>query len=273
MNNISLERAAEILEKSKNVLFLTGAGMSADSGIPTFSDKEGFWKNFPVYKKTGLNPICLADGKFFRNNPEISWGFYEWRRRNARMNAPHEGYSIVNDIVKNKEGFVVTTNTDGYHLRSGISENQILEIHGSMWRLQFLDGSGNYVKKNHQVPLCELNEKTMGVAPESIPQRDGKILRPNVMMFSDSYYVRNDYQKENFQNFQERCIGAVFLIGSGKNVRRNINLARFYQQRGSKVICLNPLQNECYPILNPDVSLEMKAEEGLTELRRALNGS
>ena len=51
MNSTPLEESVKIIEKSKNILFLTGAGMSADSGIPTFCDSEGFWNNFPIYKK------------------------------------------------------------------------------------------------------------------------------------------------------------------------------------------------------------------------------
>ncbi len=270
MNNISLERVVKILEKSKSVLFLTGAGMSADSGIPTFCDSEGFWRNFPIYKKTGLNPLQLANGKFFRNNPEVSWGFYEWRRRNAQRNTPHEGYDVINNLVKNMEGFVLTTNTDGYHLRSGTPENKILEAHGSMWRLQFLDGSGNYVKENHQVPLCEMDEKTMSVSPESIPQRDGKILRPNVLMFEDESYVENGAQREKLRKFKDLNADSVFLIGVGSDISLNVLLAKHYQRKGSKIICLNP--NEISSRLNPDVYLQMTAKKGLANLQNMLYG-
>jgi NAD-dependent SIR2 family protein deacetylase len=88
-----LERAVRLLERSKRILFLTGAGMSADSGLPTFRDRDGFWRNFPVYSRSGLRPEELAAGTEFMRRPERSWGFYEWRRRNAARNRPHEGYA------------------------------------------------------------------------------------------------------------------------------------------------------------------------------------
>ncbi|MBI4116409.1 iron dicitrate transport regulator FecR [Candidatus Pacearchaeota archaeon] len=271
MNNSGLEESVKILEKSKNVLFLTGAGMSADSGIPTFCDSEGFWNNFPIYKKLGLNPLQLANGKFFKNHPEISWGFYEWRRRNAQKNKPHEGYQIINDIIKSMDGFVITTNTDGYHLRSGIPADKILEVHGSMWRLQFLDGSENYVEENLQVPLCELDEKTMSVSQKSMPRYDGKILRPNVLMFEDKSYIENDAQKIKLLELEKLKADVVFLIGVGEDISPNLLLAKHYQRKRSKIICLNP--NEISPRLNPDIYLQTTAEKGLSCLGKILNGT
>ena len=271
MNSTPLEESVKIIEKSKNILFLTGAGMSADSGIPTFCDSEGFWNNFPGYKEAGLNPIQLAGGKFFKNHPETSWGFYEWRRRNAQKNQPHEGYQIINEIVKNKDGFVFTTNTDGYHLRSGIPADKIVEVHGSMWRLQYLDGSGNYVEENLQVPLCELDEKTMSVSPESMPRHNGEILRPNILMFEDEYYVEEDMQKMKLLELGKLNVDVAFLIGVGEDISPNLLLAKHYQRKGSKIICLN--SKKISPRLNSDVYLQTTAKKGLSYFGERLNKS
>ena len=101
-----LKEAVRILERSTRVLFITGAGMSADSGIPTFRDREGFWNRFSAYKGLGLRPEQLATGTGFMQHPERSWGFYEWRRRNAAHNQPHAGYAVVNALLKRYDGFI-----------------------------------------------------------------------------------------------------------------------------------------------------------------------
>ena len=142
-----IQQAADLLKQAKRVLFLTSAGMSADSKIPTFRDKDGYWKNFPPFKEKNLQAQDLASPWAFRNELSHAWAFYEWRRQNAYENSPHEGYKIINHWIENllEEGFIHTTNTDGYHLRSGCQIDKILEVHGSMWRLQCLDAcSYNY---------------------------------------------------------------------------------------------------------------------------------
>ena len=85
-------QAAELINSAKRALFLTSAGMSADSNIPTFRDKDGYWKNFPPFEEKNLQAQDLASPWAFRNELPHAWGFYEWRRQNANENMPHEGY-------------------------------------------------------------------------------------------------------------------------------------------------------------------------------------
>ena len=158
----STQLAAELLQNAKRVLFLTSAGMSADSNIPTFRDKDGYWKNFPPFKEKNLQAQDLASPWAFRNELPYAWAFYEWRRQNANENKPHQGYEILNKWMKCHlaDGFIHTTNTDGYHLRSGCSSSKILEVHGSMWRLQCLDACSHRFWKEETVPLCNLDKNT-----------------------------------------------------------------------------------------------------------------
>ncbi len=74
-----------MIHDAKRVAFLTSAGMSADSNIPTFRDKEGYWSNFPPFKEKGLEAQDLASPWAFRNELPHAWAFYEWRRRNAAL--------------------------------------------------------------------------------------------------------------------------------------------------------------------------------------------
>ena len=125
-----MDNLKKLLSNSKTCLFLTSAGMSADSGIPTFRDRDGYWKNFPIFKEKGLQPQELASPRSFRIQAHHSWAFYEWRRRNARENRPHHGYQVINRMIEDffEKSFVHTTNTDGYHLISGLDKSKIMEV-------------------------------------------------------------------------------------------------------------------------------------------------
>ena len=83
-----IQQAADLLKQAKRVLFLTSAGMSADSKIPTFRDKDGYWRNFPPFKEKNLQAQDLASPWAFRNELSHAWAFYEWRRQNAYEKFP-----------------------------------------------------------------------------------------------------------------------------------------------------------------------------------------
>ncbi len=256
----------EIIKNSQSCMFLTSAGMSADSGIPTFRDKEGYWRNFPVFKRLGLEAIELANPHSFEVRPQYAWAFYEWRRRNAHENKPHSGYHIINRMIKEvfKKSFVHTTNTDGYHIISGLDESLVYEVHGSMWRLQCMRGSScSYgVRKNNSVPLCDLDYETM--IATNLPKCPycGELLRPNILMFGDWSYVENTYQMNNYYDFMHD-VGTpdlVFLVGSSSAVPTNDYLANRLKNAGSFVITINP-DSSSLSVCKPNLFLQKKAKE------------
>ena len=79
----TLDQIANHIRKGRRAIFLTSAGMSADSNIPTFRDRDGYWSNFPPFKAKNLEAQHLASPWAFRNVLPHAWAFYEWRRRNA----------------------------------------------------------------------------------------------------------------------------------------------------------------------------------------------
>ena len=108
-------------EKPRKVVVLTGAGVSADSGIPTFRGEGGLWRNYRAED--------LATPDAFSRNPLLVWEWYEWRRtivRNAEPNAAHRAIASLADAL------VVTQNVDGLHHRAG-SQN-VIELHGNLFR-------------------------------------------------------------------------------------------------------------------------------------------
>ena len=210
----TLHRSADLIRASKRVLLLTSAGMSADSNIPTFRDKDGYWKNFPPFKEKNLEAQDLASPWAFRNELPHAWAFYEWRRRNANENQPHEGYRIINKWFKKCEGCIHTTNTDGFHLISGCDKERILEVHGSMWRLQCLNTCTHQYWEDFSVPLCDLDSQTMKASNYPICTQCRGIARPHILMFGDGEYIGHPEQEINFRNFLKDPVDLAILVGS-----------------------------------------------------------
>jgi len=118
-----LEQALEAIRRTKprNVVFFTGAGVSAESGIPTFRGAGGLWRNFRAED--------LATPAAFARDPELVLEWYEWRRgliRAAEPNAAHQAIARMADAV------VVTQNVDGLHARAG--SRNVIELHGNIFR-------------------------------------------------------------------------------------------------------------------------------------------
>src|SRR5687768_10712097 len=115
------EAVHAIREKTpKRVVVFTGAGVSADSGIPTFRGAGGLWRNF--------RSEDLATPHAFAADPHLVWEWYEWRReliRNAKPNAAHEAIARLPDAV------VVTQNVDNLHARAG--SHVVIELHGNIF--------------------------------------------------------------------------------------------------------------------------------------------
>jgi NAD-dependent deacetylase len=108
------------------VLVLTGAGVSAQSGIPTFRGKDGYWRN--------LDPAQLATPEAFARDPKLVWEWYRERRhriRNAQPNAAHE--AIANLAQRADEFLLVTQNVDDLHARAGLPKEKMVQIHGDIF--------------------------------------------------------------------------------------------------------------------------------------------
>lgn len=158
----SIEEAIHAIREARprRVVVMTGAGVSADSGIPTFRGAGGLWRDF--------RPEDLATPEAFRRDPALVWEWYEWRRaliRDARPNAAHDAIARLADAV------VVTQNVDGLHVRAG--SRDVVELHGNLFRVR-----------------C-VREGTTSVREEAIaeiPPRCtcGALLRPDVVWFGEA---------------------------------------------------------------------------------------
>jgi NAD-dependent deacetylase len=159
---MSLDQAIHAIRerRPRSVVVMSGAGISADSGIPTFRGAGGLWKNFRAEE--------LATPEAFRRDPLLVWEWYEWRRgliRDAKPNAAHESLARLEDAV------IVTQNVDGLHDRAG--SRDVVALHGNIFRLRCVrDGREQmrFEKLDELPPHCEC----------------GALLRPGVVWFGES---------------------------------------------------------------------------------------
>ena len=157
----AMERALAAIRdaRPRTVAVLTGAGVSADSGIPTFRGEGGLWKEFRAED--------LATPEAFRRDPAMVWEWYEWRRgliREAKPNAAHLA------LARLERASIVTQNVDGLHTAAGSKE--VIELHGNIFRVRCVREG---IARQHRQPFDALP-----------PHCDcGALLRPDVVWFGE----------------------------------------------------------------------------------------
>ena len=193
-----LVNAKALLDKADAILIVTGAGMSVDSGIPTYRGNNGIWTKSikigdDVYAYDDISSL-----KMWKTRPELAWGFKANFYKMMNELEPHNGYFELLDSIKDKyDYFVATSNIDGYFKRSGFDQNKIYEVHGSVNYLQCMDKSCNNL--NGVVEASDLptfNEETF--IADWLPKCKycGKMSRPNVSMFGDVEFYGKPYEHQ-----------------------------------------------------------------------------
>jgi len=177
----------------------------------------------------------------------------------------------INKWLQDRDGFIHTTNTDGLHLRSGCPEDRILEVHGSMWRLQCLDTCTYQFWEDLSVPLCDLDTASMKASNYPVCSRCRGIARPHILMFGDGEYSGHPEQEGSFKRFLQEPVDLTILVGSSGAVPTNDYIALHFMERGVPVININ-LDPSSNRIVNTDYFLAMKGKEAFMELDRITGG-
>jgi len=120
------ESISNQIKNYKKIVFVTGAGISQESGIPTFRDKDGLWRNY--------DPMKLATIDAFYENPKLVWEWYNERRSNIFQAQPNLGHNAIAELEKYAQVMVLTQNIDGLHQKAGSSN--VLELHGSIVKIK-----------------------------------------------------------------------------------------------------------------------------------------
>jgi NAD-dependent deacetylase len=157
---------ARVLHKAEKVSVLTGSGVSAESGIPTFRGKQGLWKQFRAEE--------LATLQAFSQNPATVWEWYDWRRSIIASKKPNLGHQVLaewEDIFP--EFTLITQNIDGLHQKAG--SHDVIELHGNIWKLRCVNEG--IITENHAPHLEQLPPRC---------KQCGALLRPHVVWFGEA---------------------------------------------------------------------------------------
>jgi NAD-dependent protein deacetylase/lipoamidase len=217
MESNQVLKAKEALATAKRVAVITGAGISAESGVPTFRGKEGFWKTF--------NPTDLATEEAFRRDPKMVWEWYNWRREVLCDCKPNAGHRWLVELEKKKgDGFLlITQNVDGLHQLAG--SRRIAEMHGCIWRVRHLDGGGD-AWENRTVPL----------SPLPLQDKEGRLLRPDVVWYGESLPV-GELRKVN--HFFSGGVDLLLVIGTSAQIGYIQSFVGMLYHKGTTIVEVN----------------------------------
>ena len=210
------EAAAQAIERADALLLTAGAGMGVDSGLPDFRGDAGFWRAYPPFQERGLSFTDLAQPHWFRQDPELAWGFYGHRLNLYRKTTPHVGFDILRRWGGQKPGgaFVFTSNVDGQFQRAGFAEEAVCECHGSLNHLQCAVPCSQTIWSAEECRI-EVDETTFrALSPLPACPRCGSIARPNVLMFNDGGWLseRAAEQEERLDAWLASVQGASLAI-------------------------------------------------------------
>jgi len=204
----------DALAKAERVTALTGAGISAESGVPTFRGADGLWRNH--------NVMDLATPAAFARKPELVWEFYNWRRNLISGLTINPGHKALVDLEARVPLFtLITQNVDGLHLKAG-SKN-LLEIHGNLWKVR--------CTQCHKASLDM--SPNMGPMPKC--QECGGPLRPHVVWFGESL----DSELLNRAIQASRSCQVMLVIGTSALVQPAASLAVEAKEAGAVVAEVN----------------------------------
>jgi NAD-dependent deacetylase len=207
--------AAEWIREAKSVLVLTGAGVSAESGVPTFRGPEGLWKDF--------RPEELANREAFLRDPALVWKWYLWRRQRIKRAQPNPGHAALARLEIKKERFwLVTQNVDGLHDRAG--SKRILKLHGDIWMMECW--------------RCGRTRQDARVRIRDLPPKCGcgGMMRPGVVWFGEAL------PPEPWKAAVEaaRRADLMLVLGTSAVVYPAAQLPEIMLARGARVVEINP---------------------------------
>ena len=234
-----MQRIREWLRDAPSVAVLTGAGISAESGIPTFRGPDGLWRRH--------RPEDLATPEAFARDPKLVWEWYDWRRGLISQAEPNAAHRALSEFERRAPLFtVITQNVDGLHDRAG--SRRLLKVHGDIWNLRCTRCG----KERHDPrpsipdlpPLCSC----------------GAIERPGVVWFGESLPPEVWSRSEQ----AARDAHVFFVIGTSAVVYPAAGLAALAKSAGAKIVEINVAETPVSSFV--DASLRGPAAQLLPEL-------
>jgi len=229
-----LPKLKERLQSARSVAVLTGAGISADSGVPTFRGQDGLWRNFRAED--------LATPDAFSRDPRLVWEWYDWRRGLLATKDPNPAHHALVELERRYEYFcVVTQNVDGLHEVAG--SRNLIELHGNIWKLRCTQCGR--VRMNRDVPLALL--------PYCAECRG--LLRPHIVWFGESLHPEDLSRSEDAL----RSCELLLIIGTSGVVYPAASFASVARAAGAFVVEINLERTPTSALV--DVSVQGRAKD------------
>jgi NAD-dependent deacetylase len=214
MDNVDIEEVRKRLEEAHSVAVLTGAGVSAESGVPTFRGEGGLWRNYRAEE--------LATPQAFARDPSLVWEWYNMRRETLATIKPNPAHTALATLEGRVEDFtLITQNVDGLHEMGG--SRNVIELHGNIWRVR-CTGCGR-VTENRDIPIA---------IPPSCGEC-GALLRPHIVWFGEA--LPGDAITAAYGAL-ERC-DVLLVIGTSGVVQPAASMASVAKGAGAYVVEVN----------------------------------
>lgn len=212
---------ARRIREARRLTILTGAGVSAASGVPTFRGAEGLWRN--------VRPEELATPDAFRRDPALVWEWYAWRRQTIAGCEPNAAHRAIAEWSQRHPGCtVVTQNVDDLHVRAGT--RNLIRLHGSLWETKCWTECGELPWPAAETDLSRPTSEQLPHCPSC-----GGLGRPAVVWFGESL------DAGDVSAAREACVCDVFLtVGTSAVVYPAAGLVDEARRRGAFTVEVNP---------------------------------
>jgi NAD-dependent deacetylase len=225
------------LKKAKKIVFVTGAGISQESGIPTFRGNDGLWRNYDAMK--------LATIDAFYDNPKLVWEWYNERRQNIFAAESNLGHKAIAELENFSEVVVLTQNIDGLHQKAGSSK--VLELHGSIVKIK--------------CTVCDYKDEILTEFSDIPPLcKCGNILRPDVVWFGEG--LPQDVWEEAI--IHANSCDIMIIAGTSLAVSPANTLPIYAKQNNAILVEINP--DETIMTKDMDLSVRTTSATALPDL-------
>lgn len=239
MTAANLQFLKDKIYQSQQVAVLTGAGISAESGVPTFRGQEGLWRQHRA--------VDLATPEAFQRYPRLVWEFYQWRRELLQPLKPNPAHLALAELERRLPQLtLITQNIDGLHKVAGSC--QIIELHGNIWHLR-CTGCGR-VREDRRLDL----------PPLPTCEECGELLRPHVVWFGEM--LAPEVLEQAYAALQTCQV--LLIIGTSGLVQPAASMGGFAKQHRAFVVEINLEPTPCSDLY--DLSIRGKAGEVVPRL-------
>ena len=265
----ALQTLTELIHSGGRIVVLTGAGISAESGIPTFRGPDGYW----TVGSTVYRPEDLATWRTFASDPRLVWPWYLWRRKVCLESEPNDAHLALVQLEEHLGNrlTLVTQNVDGLHHRAGSSLNRTMEIHGNINFFRCAQGCESR-RPCPNLPHVRDDPTFHESWKDTLTCRQcSGWMRPHVLWF-DEYYDEELYRFESAIRATENA-DALIVVGTTGTTSLPAHMLAIAQHKGMVLVDINPAPNPFAEAATQTQGgwLRSSATDGMTAIMSAAN--